>query len=538
MGRFRNTRVPVLSAGARERYLSRRLDNFDFLKSVTAQELLAYAHEKGMRFATDCWQHQLVCFIIGTICPAFAFYLKQSGGKSKIILDLIRYRRRTGELNRALIAVPELLHVESWREQARTHAPDLRVQFAVGSRNVRERILSKPSDVVITNYATLMMFMSERKQVKRGEDEMGNAIVRGKQIINPDLAASFMIENDFNFFDIDEIHRIVSMGSTYYNLFRWCMAACDFKYVMTGTAHGRDPSPLFAQMQLVDSGATFESEGMFQHAFFTPKKHPFNGTVWEFDKSTTQDLHRVLKHRSIMYDVTEYTDMPKMLMIRVPVRLRGETLAYYQRILQGLIEARGDYRSMQNIFVRMRQCCSGFIAMKADDESRIEVQFKENPKLEALIDRINSRDEKMLVFHEFTPSAHIIERAFEEEKIKWAAIRGGTKHIGAEYARFLNEDSCKVFLLNNWLGSEAINPQYVCRRAIFYEEPADAKKRDQAIMRIYRKGQKWNAMIDDLITLGTVEEKVHRYNEEGRDLLDAVMSGDDSLIIEEEQEAA
>lgn len=533
MPRYRNVRQPVLSAGARDRYLSREFNSFDFLKTVSKQELLAYAHEKGMRFATDSWQHQLVCFVIGTMCRAFAFYLKQSGGKSKIILDQIRYRKRTGELSRALITVPELLHVASWEEQIKEHAPDLRYQLAIGSRAQRERYLSKPADVVVTNYAGLMMFMTERKQVNRGIDEEGNAIVRGKQFINSDLASSFMIDNGFNFFDIDEIHRIVNMSSTYYNLFRWCMAAADFRYIMTGTAHGRDPSPLFSQFQLIDDGETFESPGMFQHAFFTPQAHPFKGTVWTFNRDTTADLHRVIKNRSITYEVTEYRDMPKKLVIRVPVRLSGESLEFYQRIVLGMKEARGDYRSLDNVYMRMRQCASGFIAMKADDKSRIEVQFKENPKLEALRDFLSTRDEKILVFHHFTPSGEIIEKMLEEERIKWAVIRGGTKDIAGEYERFKTQDSCKVFLLNDALGSEAINPQYVCRRAYIYEPPDDSKRYDQMIMRVYRQGQKWNVFINESVVLGTVEEKMMKHNRDGGNLLHAVMTGDDSLLIEE-----
>lgn len=536
MARFRNTRAPVLAASARQRYVSRPLDNWDFLKDVTKDELLQWAHDKGMRFASECWQHQLTCFLIGVMCREFAFFLKQSGGKSKVILDLIRYRKRTGELNRALILVPELLHVVSWEEQIKAHAPDLKYQLAVGGRAVRERVLSKPADVVVMNYAGLMMFMTEhRKLVKR--DAAGEEVEHGRQVISSDLASRFMVENGFNFCDIDEVHRIVNMNSTYYNLFRWCMAACDFRYIMSGSPFGRDPRPLFGQFQLIDDGETFQNEGMFQNAFYTPKPHPFRGTEWTYNKDTAAELHRIIKHRSITYEVTEYRDMPTKLHMRLPVRLRGEALVYYERIVQGLQEARGDYRSLDNVFVRMRQCASGFIAMKADDESRIEVEFKDNPKLEALLDFIVSRDEKILVFHEFTLSAQIIERAFEQNKIKWAAVRGGMgAQVNREYNRFLQEDSCKVFLLNNALGSEAINPQYVCRRAVVYEAPADAKRYDQLIMRVWRQGQKWNVFINDMLVLGTVEEKIARYNSEGRDLMHAILSGSESLITEEERQ--
>lgn len=535
MSRYRNVQVPVLGIGARERYLSRALRSFDFLKQVPKEELLAHAHANGMRFATECWHHQLVCFVIAMRMRGFAFFLKQSGGKSKVIIDQIRYRRRRGELNRALIAVPELLHLASWEDQLRTHGPDLKYQIAEGTAAQRQRALTHPADVVLINYAGLMTQMTERIHVTKRDvlNEDGTRKVVGKQVLNHDLAASFMVDHGFNFFDIDEVHRIVNLRSVYYDIFRWCMAACDFRYVMTGTSHGRDPSPLYGQLQLIDDGETFESLGMFYHAFFTPQRHPFKGVVWSFDKSTTSELNRTIKHRSISYEMEEYGDMPKKVGMRRLIKLRGEVLDYYTRIVQGLIEARGDYRSLDNVFIRMRQCASGFIAMKADDDSRIEVEFTENPKLDYLRDFIKSRDEKMLVFHEFRPSATYIERMLESEKIKWAAIRGGTKDIAGEYQRFLTQDSCKIFLLNNQLGAEAINPQYVCRRAVVYESPNDPRKRDQLEKRVHRQGQKWTTWVDDLIMQGTIEEKLLRYNQEGRDLLKAVMTGDESLLLEQ-----
>jgi len=515
----RNARLPVISPRAVDTYLNRTLNSYDFLKTVPKAELANHVKQLGHRFASDPWHHQLACFIIGTQLSNFLYFLKMGGGKTAIALNLMRYRKRLGQFDGALVLAPELMHVASWEEQIKTHAPDLQYRLLLGEKNERAAQLDKKADVYVINYAGLLPFMTVHGK-KKG---------KGAQLIEPNKAGTFA--SMFNFLVFDELHRIANHNALYHDLFRWLSAAATFRYALDGTPHGRDPTPLFGHFRLIDQGETFgPTLGMFRQAFFTPKKDYWAGLKWTFDKDKTGDLNRVIKNRSISYELTELHDMPRKLPIGIPVRLRGEGLAYYNRILKNVKEARGDYRSLGNLYVRMRQCASGFLALRADDESRIEVEFKDNPKLDALHEFLISRpDEKVLVFHEFIHSGRQIERMLEQAKIGHARLHGGMKDPGAEYHRFLEEQSCRVFVLQNRLGSEAINPQYVCRRAVFYESPDDPKIRAQAEARVHRPGQKWTTFIHDMLVLDTVEEKIKRYNQEGESLLAAVLSGRETL---------
>ena len=122
---FRRYRLPVLAQGALDAYLGRTLDDFDFLKSVSHPELLAEAQQDGFEFHTPPWDQQLVCFLIGQRRSSFMFYLDPGGGKTKIAVDLFRYRKRRGEATCGLILVPELMHLAAWDEQIPEHAPEL-----------------------------------------------------------------------------------------------------------------------------------------------------------------------------------------------------------------------------------------------------------------------------------------------------------------------------------------------------------------------------------------------------------------------------
>lgn len=491
------------------------------MKSAPIGDLQAHARDDcGYRFVTAPWHNQLVCFAIAAAQPGFCFFLDKGAGKSKIMLDQIRHRKRRGELHRALICVPELLHVEAWVDQIREHAPDLTHTLLIGDREQRHLLLQRKSDICIVNYPGLMAYMTERRYNARKR--------RNEEMIKYDAAAAFAAQ--FNFVVFDESHRLGNHRSLYYEMARWVAAAATFRYCLTATPFGRDPAMLWSQFNLIDDGATLgRTLTQFRSVFFTPKEDYWAGVRWDFDPAMRAELTRVIKNRSITYELSEIQDMPPKVMMRLPVTLTDEAVAYYARIVQGVKEARGDYRSVESLFIRMRQCCSGFLSLKADDDSRVQMEFKVNAKLERLREFVTDKDDKVLVFHEYTRSGEAIEAMLRAEKIGFASLRGGTKDPGAEYRRFLDDPQCRVFVLNNQLGSEAINPQYACRRAVFYESPVSPIKRSQAEGRVYRPGQKHTTFIYDLICRGTIEQKVLRYIKEGKDLLRAILTGDDTL---------
>jgi SNF2 family DNA or RNA helicase len=522
--------MPVIAPAAIRAYFARPLDSWDYLKDVPKEELKAEAHSMGMRFATDSWHHQLVCWMIGATQDRFYFILKQGGGKSKISADIIRYRLRQGHIKHALIVAPEMIHVASWEEQLQTHAPDLTYQLLLGNKDERERMLKQSSDVYVINHRGLEVYMATRRTVK-GKDD----IERNKNMLTAKEASEFAAK--FQLVILDEYHRLVNDTSLHYKILTWLAAGADFIYALSGTPHGKDPTPMFHQFKILDGGETLgRAITLFRVAFFTIKKGFFGGFKYTFKPGLTTALHRMIKHRSITYTTEELYDVPQCIPVRIPVRLRGEAAAYYQRIIQGLIEAQGDYSSLGNVFIRMRQCASGFLSLKADDDSRIQVEFADNAKLEALVQFVLSKpDEKILIYHEFIRSGELIEKAMTAAKVKWSSLRGGTKNPAAAYAMFLKDPKCQVFILNNRTGSESINPQYVSRRLIFYESPTDPKTREQAERRVFRPGQRYTSFIHDLYVKGTVEEKILGDVKNGLDFMSSVLSGNGLALLTKEQ---
>lgn len=444
---------------------------------------------------------------------------------TKLMLDLIRYRKRRGELQRALVLVPYLFHADSWANELKMHAPDLRYTLLLGSKSEREMLLAEKSDVCVINHAGLSVYMGQRSASKDTE--------KMKLHVNADAAADFA--RHFNFFTIDESHRLGNHNSLLWKLCSWLSLQCDFKYATTGTPFGRDPAKLWPQFRLIDQGETLGNTlTLFRLVFFTAMKDYWSGIKWEFNEKMLSELTRVIKHKSITFTEKELTDLPPMVKIKVPIRLTEEGRDYYRRITQKLMEAHGDYTSLKNPFLRMRQVCGAFLSLRADDDSRVQLKFKVNPKLDALRQLLLDKPEasKMLLYYQYTPSGMWIAEMLKEMKIPFAWLWGGAKNPGAEYQRFLNDPKCRIFLLQNDLGSEVINPQYVCHYGAVYESPVDPIKRAQLEKRLKRPGQEHVTFLYDFVVQNTIEEKILEYVKEGRDLMKAILEGSEALIDE------
>ena len=527
-----NYHAPRFAPEALEAYANRPLNNLDFMKDIPEAELRAEVHALGYRFCMEPWaQPTLACFLIGTEQPAFNFFIDMGGRKTALLLNLFRYRKQRGEATRGLILVPEEIHMTTWTEQAPEHVPDLKLCVLTGSKAERMSLVEKKADLFIINHAGMQVYMSELSKGKR------------KRVINKDMAEEFV--SRFDFMVLDEQHRIKTNTSLLFELIWWLSVRCPFRYGATGTPFGRDPATLWPQFKLIDHGETLgQTLGMFRAAFFDAKQNYWGGIEYTFRPDRIELLNQTIKHRSISYGEHELTALPPRVNLRSLVPLTEEGREYYKRIVDRLREKRGDYRSLDSIYLRMRQCASGFLSLKPedDDESleRIQVRFPQNPKLDALraliVDKIAGR--KFIVYHHFRFSGRMISDLLDELKIGYAAIRGGMKDVRGEFTRFMMEKKCQALIANTQVGSEAINPQSVCNIEIYFESPEDPITRTQAERRVRRSGQKAShVLIYDLVVKGTIEEKLLQYHREGRNLLKAVMSGDETLIDPEKEEA-
>lgn len=517
----------MISKFAIQKFLQRKLDDHDWMKNLSDRKLDALLSEviPPPYFHTKPRAHQKVVFLLCTMYPEFLPLLGLGLGKTKIILDLIYHGLFCGDINRTLVLVPNLANIESWAEQCETHQPNLRLARLVGTTEMRQRILENTeANIFVINYDGLVLCST---YTDKGLDPKTRKM---KTIRFLDREFLDQIGGRFDCIVLDESHKVKNHQSWRYKVCNYLRSHVKVCYAMTGTPVGRDPSALWPQCNIVDRGQTFgDTLTLFRAAFFRTSVNYWGGYEHKFLEPMKPILMRMLKHRSISYTEEECDDLPDLVYTPVIVPMPTEIRRYYTKAVDGLIQAKGNYHKVKNIFMTLRQLSSGFAMFTDDDDEekvRERIEFDSNPKLDALLDIVEAMpgDRKMVVFHDFIRTGEVIEAALKEMKIGCGRLWSGTKDRAALLSKFNKDPKMVVLICNTASGAAGINLQ-VANYQVFFESPVSAIDRAQAEKRCHRMGQTRTVFLYDLIMRPGIDDKIVGFGREGKNLIDSLMGG-------------
>lgn len=334
------------------------------------------------------------------------------------------------------------------------------------------------------------------------------------------------------------VHNSTKAGNEASLTYQLCWEAsrvAKHRYALAGMPFGRDPTPLWPQMNLVDHGETLgETFGIFREAFFREAEGYGGHLKYKFRKSMKDDLSEIIQHNSMTYTADECIDLPKFQHIVEQIRLTPEIKDYYREVIEEAIAAKGNQRVMKNAFLRMRQLSSGFIGLRDDETGeRAAIEFDRSPKLEWLLDFVDvfPDNRKLLIFYEFTVSGRRIAREIHERfdtNPVW--LWSGTKNASREIDRFIYDDDTRFCVVNNHVGAYSLDGLQVANYEVFFESPVSVMDREQAQRRIWRQGQTRKSFFYDPVVKDTVDEKILEFHAEGRDLFKALLVDPSKLL--------
>ncbi len=508
-------------------FLSRTLDNHDWLKKLRRIELLKELESelKLVPRFDKLWVHQLVCFLLASTFKRFMFHLSMGGGKTSITLFSILARKLQGLKPQAIVFVPYITSVDTWIEECKTMTPDLKLVPLLGStiENLR-RLEERDGDVFVICYASSVAMLSETSLVGRAGKK--------KWVIDPKRTRK--VFEGFDTFVADEIHKCSNIGSLTYRMCRAISLKCEYGIGLSGTPFGKDVEDLWAQFYLIDFGDTLgDTLGLFREAFFTEKKNFFSGfNEYKFDKRKLPALKKVIKHNSIHYAADEMNDLPVKRYIKRKVALPTTMEGYVSMAAAQFIQAvkspdkANRFRVAEASYLQLRQLASGFMTVDGQNDAKVKVSFDTNPKLDLLEEYLDAMpyDSKMVVFHHFVYTNQLISDRLTKLKIKHARIWSGQKDVIGELKKFREKDDCRVLVLNDQSGSSSLNLQHA-NYIYFFEEPDSPINRQQGEARIWRPGQTKPVYYIDPLMEGTVDERILYSNQQGKKLLDELLKG-------------
>jgi len=210
-------------------------------------------------------------------------------------------------------------------------------------------------------------------------------------------------------------------------------------------------------------------------------------------------------------------------------RLYDEMRAHYRDSLLGLVRDQGLAKSQMHVLealLRLRQaaCHPGLLSAEKsrDPSAKLDV-------LTAHLDEITQEGHKALVFSQFTSLLAIVKEHLDQRGITYEYLDGQTRNRKGHVERFQQDKECPVFLVSLKAGGLGLNltaAEYVFLLDPWWNPAVEA----QAIDRAHRVGQTNRVFAFRLICRDTVEEKIADLQQQKRDLADAILQENNSLI--------
>ncbi|MGH9753706.1 MAG: DEAD/DEAH box helicase, partial [Blastocatellia bacterium] len=156
----------------------------------------------------------------------------------------------------------------------------------------------------------------------------------------------------------------------------------------------------------------------------------------------------------------------------------------------------------------------------------------DSAKLDLLLTQIEDvmeGDHKALVFSQFTSMLSIVRDRLDKQGVVYEYLDGQTRNRQERVERFQTDPDCRLFLISLKAGGLGLN--LTAAEYVFLLDPWwNPAVEMQAIDRAHRIGQERQVFAYRLIARDTVEEKVLQLQNTKRNLADAIISADNSLI--------
>jgi len=223
--------------------------------------------------------------------------------------------------------------------------------------------------------------------------------------------------------------------------------------------------------------------------------------------------------------------------ISKPVSLTAEQIKIYQKLVRdGFSE---DFylgkAQAAELNIRLQDICIGFEPLK-DDEGNVSYRpFKENPKLEALIDLIEEIDEneQIVIWCSRTNAINSILDRLNKEGFSCVVYSGAETKDEKRAAEYLiSEKKVRILLGNITAGGFGLNALKDCNYAIWYCTDDSPEKIHQAQHRILRGESKTPKFAYTLLCNNTVEIKQFNSNKNGEEFIKFRNTKEDFLYAE------
>ncbi len=424
-------------------------------------------------------------------------------GKTIQVLALLEQQRsrrlKKGEVRRpSLVVVPRSL-IFNWLDEAQRFAPKLKMlNFSQSDRTTKWEQVAE-HDVILTTYGVLLRDVVEWNK------------------------------HEFDYVILDEAQAIKNTNSQSAKACRLLNA--QHRLALTGTPVENHVGELWSILEFLNPGMLGRFAAFNKLVDASRKDQPETQTqslgaiaqaVAPFILRRTKQ--QVLKDLPEKTEKTIYCDLSK-----IERKKYDEIRDYYRASLANTIQVKGLEKAKIHVLealLRLRQasCHLGLLdeAKASESSAKLEVLFEQ-------LDELVAEGHKALVFSQFTSLLAIVRTHLDKRKIRYEYLDGQTRDRQQRVENFQNDATLPLFLISLKAGGRGLNltaADYVFILDPWWNPAVEA----QAVDRAHRIGQTQPVFAYRLIARDTVEEKILELQRSKRDLADAIISADSSVL--------
>ena len=438
----------------------------DRLYYLLQPPLESLAHGASLRFPFDPfpYQYEGVAFLY----PRFSALLADEMGLGKTMqaITTIRMLLFSGEIRNVLLVCPKPL-VSNWQREFALWAPEIPVMIVEGDSAKRDWQWQQTSAAVtIANYELILRDY--------------------ESIVRDDAQFDLML--------LDEAQRIKNRSSSTSKVIRSIPRSRS--WALTGTPVENSCDDLVGIFEFLSPG--------YLHPGIEPRRAA--ELVGDYVLRRTKDV--------VM------TDMPPIMNRDAELQLTEQQWERY-RIAEtdGVMKLNqmGDSLTIQHVFelvLRLKQICN------FDPVTGASAKLD---RLEADIEEVAASGKKAIVFSQWVKTLEQISGRLD--RFGPLQYHGGiaSKKRDAILDQFKNDPDHSVILMSYGAGAVGLNLQF-CEYVFLFDRWWNPAVEDQAINRAHRIGAVGTVTVTRMLSVGTIEERIHAVLEAKRELFDTIFS--------------
>ena len=453
------------------------------------------------KFKTEPYEHQKDALKKCWNKESFAIFAEMGTGKTKIALDNACILYNKGRIDRLLVVAPKGTYMNWVDQEIPVHVPDyIEKDVLAWKPNITEKYEQQLKAIRnVENFKLKIFVMNvESLSTKKG-------CYYAKLFL---IGKSMMI--------IDESTTIKNPQAKRTKNILALSKEAKYRRILTGSPVTQSPMDLWSQMDFLDPEILGQSSYYaFRTRYAVVITANAAGGTHKYQKivkfKNLKQLGQIVSPHSYRILKKDCLDLPEKTFVKRTVELTDEQKKAYEEMKKNAMTIiKGESLTAVNVLtqlMRLHQITCGH--MKTDGGETIDLKSN---RVDELMQILSETTGKAIIWANYIHDILSIEKAIKKEygPTSYCTYYGATKPEDRQrciYDFQNSKNDCRFFIGNTQTGGYGITLT-AASTVIYYSNNYDLEKRIQSEDRAHRIGQKNPVLYIDMVSKGSVDEKI------------------------------